>query len=241
MKLKLTESRGIQTLLVSGEVDDAAFAVLRAGITKIMRSGKNRIAMDLSSVPSITAAMAMETAKLNVLAKELAGEIVVAGANPKVRELFESVQVKPLINHRATLAEAIEGFFRPLSPKPVPVAAPAPVVAPKPAAMETPTPAPAPSATQISASKEVAELREELKLLKAKLLEKEGGGDASLKKDLAESQKHVSLLKRQVEEMVFGRRVPFDEAGHLDRTRVLEGQLEEAYEKITTLEAKAVK
>ncbi len=211
MKLKLTEMRGIQILSVSGGIDDAAFAVLKAGITKIMRSGKNRIVLELAEVSALSDTTAMELATFNKLAKELAGEVVIAAANEALRSQFLGLQFKPTVTAKASVEEALQVFG-------------------------SPGESPAAGSAEVTALRqELQALKQKL------LDGEKGGEIGKLRREHAEFQKANVLLREQIEQMLIARRTPADEPGFLEKIRGLESQLEEAFGKVEQLEAAKAK
>lgn len=104
MKLTLEKLRELTVLKVAGEISSDELNVLKAGIQKFFRDGKNKIVLDISEVPDLTTPVIREVAILNILAAELAGSVIFAGVKPnhKIKlqafskpasfKFFESVQ-----------------------------------------------------------------------------------------------------------------------------------------------------
>ncbi len=91
MKLKLTEEKGIHVLEVKEEVDLKNFQILKAGISKLLKDGRNRMILDFSDTPSIDSACLRELAELNLIARELSGEIMLASLSPFIRSNVENL------------------------------------------------------------------------------------------------------------------------------------------------------
>lgn len=86
MNLNLEQKNGAHILKVSGDIDSKGTEILRAGITKLMKSGKDKIILDLSKVGGIDEKLLAEIALLNHLATELNGKVIVAGAPKKFED-----------------------------------------------------------------------------------------------------------------------------------------------------------
>lgn len=119
MKLALSLQDGISVLSGSGEISPHDVAVLRAGLTKLLRSGRNRIVLDLPEAKSFPAELLAEVSKLDQLARELSGRIALACKKELTQSsAFQCFESKDL---------ALESFRKPAAPPaPAPAAPPAP-------------------------------------------------------------------------------------------------------------------
>ena len=86
MKLTLDKHKELAILRVSEEVSAKDLEILRAGIQKFFRDGKNKIVIDITNVKELNTPFIREIAILNILAAELAGSVVFAGVNEKFKQ-----------------------------------------------------------------------------------------------------------------------------------------------------------
>jgi hypothetical protein len=110
MKLKLENSRDINILQATGAITSENLAVLRAGIKKLFRDGKNKIVLELPDSDSIAPDVLRELAVLNLLASELAGQIVLAAISPLTRSKIESFSNPPAVRCFDSREKAIQYF-----------------------------------------------------------------------------------------------------------------------------------
>jgi anti-anti-sigma factor len=103
MLLNLQKQGNAHVLEVSGDVDAKGAAILRAGITKLMKSGKDRIIVDFSKAGSIDSTAIRKLGELVELASELMGKIVAAG-----KELKNAKQLSAAIPLLPSVKEAID-------------------------------------------------------------------------------------------------------------------------------------
>jgi len=221
MKLKLKSDRDIHILGVIGDLDAQGFAVLRAGITQLFKSGKNKIILDLSQSKVLRPEPLRELTLLNRLARELAGEILIAGAQPDVaQELQEAAGTEGVVIV-SDLASALRRF-RPLvqaaAQENEPLVAETSLGAARAAGQESPQPG--------------ARLQEEILALKNQLREKESGDLSNLRRENALLKDQNTQLKLLLERQVIERRSPPDESAYQEKIRSLESQVEEALQKL---------
>lgn len=82
MNLKLKQVGTVHVLHVQGALATTDSAVLRAGISKLMRTGKDRIVLDLSSSSPLPEEIAKEVVELHRVTTELGGRIAVVVPEP---------------------------------------------------------------------------------------------------------------------------------------------------------------
>ena len=98
MLLNLQKQGSAHILEVTGDVDAKGASILRAGITKLMKSGKDRIVIDFSKAGAIDGSAIQELGELAKLANELMGKIVAAGAGLKAaKEIGATIPLLPSI------------------------------------------------------------------------------------------------------------------------------------------------
>jgi hypothetical protein len=124
MKLKLEVVRDVNVLVAAGPIEPANFAVLKAGIRKLFKDGKNKIILELPDSSTFSPEILREIAVLNLLASELAGQIVLAGIAPMTRAKIDAFSKPPVVRSFPDRATAVE-FFHPKPDEPKPAPAPA--------------------------------------------------------------------------------------------------------------------
>jgi anti-anti-sigma regulatory factor len=113
VKLKLTHEKGVEVLSASGPIVDHESKVLRAGISKILKTGKNKIVLELPESPDLSAGVIREIAAYDVLARELSGRIVLSGVSPELKGKIESFAQPPVILCFESRAKALDFFSTP--------------------------------------------------------------------------------------------------------------------------------
>jgi hypothetical protein len=78
MKLGLGEENGVCVLTGTGEISDHDVQVLKAGLTKLFSSGKNRIVVHITQATVVPPEMSREIAKLDQVARSRGGRVVVS-------------------------------------------------------------------------------------------------------------------------------------------------------------------
>lgn len=117
MKLSLASTKGVEILSVSGSIIDHGAKVLRAGLTKILKTGKNRIVLELPSSQDLSSDAIRDIAAFDVLARELSGRIVLAGVSPALRTKIEAFAKPPVILCFDTSESAVDFFTAPPRPE----------------------------------------------------------------------------------------------------------------------------
>jgi anti-anti-sigma regulatory factor len=110
MKIALSQKEGVSILSVTGVVDMHSFTVLKAGITKLLRDGKNRIALDLSASEKLDTEVIREIAILDILARELAGRIALIVSDAAIRQTITSFSRPPIVPIVDSQAQLIQFF-----------------------------------------------------------------------------------------------------------------------------------
>jgi hypothetical protein len=214
MQLKLEVVRDINVLVASGPIEPANFAVLKAGIKKLFKDGKNKIILELPDSSQLSTDILRELAVMNLLASELAGQIVLSGIAPLTRAKIESFSKPPVVRCFADRSGAAEFFY----PKPSEVTKPNPVPAGKkfelpPEAASPPTSATTPESAQRS---------------KSDVRAKELGDLGELRKRLNDLETENRELKTQLTSLVATRRDPPDLDSWKEKVSRLEKELETA-------------
>ncbi len=140
MKLSLKAEKDVTILCVAGPVSPESFKVIKAGITKLLKEGKNKLVIELNQWSDVTNEVIQEISQLNSIAQELAGKIIISQADDGTKAKIKSFSTPhPLVTFDKT-TDALQSFVQPTAIPSVP-ATPS---APKPATPTTPaTAAPA--------------------------------------------------------------------------------------------------
>ena len=201
MKVGLASRDGISILNVSGAVDAHNFAVLKAGISKLFRDGKNRIVLNLEDAQEIEGEIIRELAILDVFARELAGKIVLVSPHEDLKASVRIFAKPPVIAILSTEAQALE-YFKHLSE-----------------ALESTDGDVLALRKELGAqTKVIAELEERLAALQPAKLEE-------LRKENAALAEKVTLLEGQVEALTRADRAPRTDAGYLEKIAALEASV----------------
>ncbi len=232
MKLKLDAIRDISVLVAEGAITPENFAILRAGIKKLFKDGKNKIILELPESGTFTPVLLRELATLNLMAAELSGSIVLAKIAPLTRAKIEAFSKPPAVRCFADREVATEFFY----PKVVEETPHPSTTTTTPAATPVVTAPPAPAPAPLDA----APVNEDnAKQFKAEIRAKEMGDLGSVRKKLSDLEAENSELKGRIAEMVVTRRDPPDLDSWKEKVTILEKQLADAIK--TAQDAAAVK
>lgn len=111
MEISLKEIYGIQVLSVAGTLSAHNVKVLNAGITKLFKSGKNKIVLNFSKLPDLETESVREIVQLNTVARELAGELVLTGLSKQLKDRVSTFAKPPILMSFDTDEQAVE-FLR---------------------------------------------------------------------------------------------------------------------------------
>lgn len=209
MKLKLEANRDVNILTASGEINAERFAVLKAGIKKLFRDGKNKIILELPESKTFPVEILREMAHLNLMAAELAGQIVLSGISLETKSKIESFSKPPSVRCTTTREEALKLFFDPAKPAP--------------ASASTSTQPPS-STTAAKPS----ESGDEKKGAKEKIRQSELNDLGALRKRISELETENKELIVSLKDAVLKRRDPPDLDAWKAKVKDLETQLESA-------------
>ncbi len=212
MQLKLESMRDISILVVQGEMTPENFAILKAGIKKLFRDGKNKIVLEFPESGSFTPTVLREIAILNLTAAELSGSIALAQIAPLTRAKIEAFSKPPVVSCFSTREEALESFYPKEEPDEKPVG---------PAVGSTPPPAPMAVDTNALDEEAAMQYRQQLK-------ERESGELGELRKRLVQLENENVELKSQISQMIVTRREPPDVEAWREKVTILERQVSEA-------------
>jgi hypothetical protein len=212
MKLKLDAIRDISVLVAEGPITPENFAILRAGIKKLFKDGKNKIILELPDSGTFTPPLLRELATLNLMAAELSGSIVLAKIAPLTRAKIESFSKPPSVRCFSDREASTEFFYPKVVDETDKTPAPTQALAPSPAV------AAAPEAVNDDKAKQ----------FKAEIRGKEMGDLGTVRKKLSDLEAENAELKGRIAEMVVTRRDPPDLDSWKEKVTILEKQLAEA-------------
>lgn len=198
MKISLEHKEGVAFLNVSGSVEAQQFQVLKAGLSKLLRDGKNRIVVNFTDAQNLGGEVIREIAILDLFARELAGRIIIVSSSAELKESVLSFSKPPVIPFLSTPEQAQE-YFKKLKPD-----------------EEEGGESVAELKKQLEAkNKEIEALQAQIKLLDPKELQK-----ARLEKSDALAK--VKLLEEQVESLFNEKGKPVDAEGFMEKITSLE-------------------
>lgn len=210
MKLTLGQQDGIAVLEVKGAVDSHNFQVLKAGLSKLLRDGRNRIVLNLEECENLDADVMREIAILDVFARELAGKIVISSSNEKLKENVLNFSKPPVIPFLATVAQAID-FFQKQQPDAEDVV------------------------EDVAELKKMIEAKDkEIEALKAKVQLLDPSELKRVRADKAEAEARATMLEEQLEALLAQRKAPIDATGFVAKIEALE----ETVKKLTAAQPK---
>lgn len=110
MKLKLSSQDGISILTGDGALSERDLKVLKAGLTHLFKTGKNRIILHFAQADQIPPLVLREISQYDLLARELSGRIILSGVSSKLKEQIQRFAQPPVIECFETLVEALAYF-----------------------------------------------------------------------------------------------------------------------------------
>ncbi len=199
MKLALRQEDGCSVLQIQGDIDIHNFAVLKAGLSKLLQNGKNRIVLHMQHSGDLSAEVIRELAILDVFARELSGKLVIASDSPDLKVKVLGFAKPPIVGILPSVAKAVE-YLKDLN---------------APSNEESGESVPELKAQLFAKTKEVAALEAQLKQVDASEVRNLRGENAELKGK-------VALLEGQVGELSAKRRQPADAEGFLEKLEAME-------------------
>lgn len=200
MKISLRQEDTASILEIQGSIDVHNFAVLKAGLSKLLQNGKNRIVLHLLDPAGLSSEVLRELAILDVFARELSGKLVLASDSMDLKQKVETFAKPPVVAFLPSVAKAVE-YLKDLD------------------ALEGD-----------EGGENLAEVQKELETyksqaasLEARLKLADSGAADKLRAENAELKDKVKLLEGQVGEILGGERAqPIDAKGYLEKIQALE-------------------
>ncbi len=233
MKIALRVEQGVAVLAVSGPVSTENFKVLKAGITKLLKDGKNKVILELHEWNDFTTEIIRDLAQLNLIAQELSGKIVLSQVDPTTKTKVTTFATPQVLETYEKTSDAVVAFIPPKKeeipttpPPATPAAAPKTTPAPTPVpTAPAPTPATAPATAPAAKS---ADVKNEVDQLKAELKKLETTGLSELRKENDKLKAENVKLHEEFRKMFMERKLPANEKAFAERIAALETQLKEA-------------
>jgi len=220
MKLTLAREQSVEILTATGAIASRDAQILKVGIGKFIRDGRNQIAIEVTE-GGLPTEVTRELVAIDLLARELSGRVVVVSASEEVKRDIENFARPATLEVFDTRAGAL-AFFEsinaaPLSPIPVPTEEAAPFVATPDVVAEDPA----------------------AKQLKGEIRQRELKDVGDFRKLIAKLEDENKALLAQLQTLVVERRAPPDEQAYRDRVRDLEDKLERLMEEVGKEKEKA--
>lgn len=200
MKLSLRQEENVSILDIDGNIDSHNFTVLKAGLSKLMQNGKNRIVVHIQSNEDLANDVIRELAILDVFARELSGKIVLVSGNTDLKQKVQTFAKPPVVAILTTVPLAV-AYLKDLGAGE--------------GDEEGGTPA------QLQAA--LDEKTKQVEALEARLKLVDPGAVQSLRKENAMLTDKVKLLETQIGELLGGgRKQPADAEGFVEKFEALE-------------------
>lgn len=207
MKVALSLQDGVNVLRVDGPVDIRNLSVLKAGITKLFRDGKNQILLQLEGTGKIESDVIRELAVLDLFARELSGRLAVLCVDEELKKSIASFAKPPVVSIFSDLPSALAHFKDAAS-----------------AAEEDEDPKELKSKLA-ARDKEIEALKGQIKLL-------DPGEVQKLRAVNVELQGHIKELEEKIARMLKERRVPADADAYMAKLAEFEAAIKDLTGKI---------
>ena len=110
MDIKITQSRKVTVLSLTGDLDTASAPKLRETLEELLGQGKARLVLDLFSVAYIDSAGLGELVRAMKRARESAGDLRVCALRGDVLKVFEMTRLTEGIGVYPTRKEAVASW-----------------------------------------------------------------------------------------------------------------------------------
>ena len=216
MKLTLSKDRNVDILNAAGAIEERDVKILKVGITKLIKDGKNQVAIEISE-PRVPTDLLRDLVELDLLARELSGRVVIIALSAELKTQVETYSNPPTLGVFSDRDSACAHFeslnAAPLAPIPTTTAEGLDLaaVAGDVSAAVTPT--------------NPAQAAEEQKKYKEDIRKRELTDIGDLRKTIARLEEENKALLTQMETLVADRRAPPNEAAYIERVRDLEDKL----------------
>jgi len=197
MKLNLRHEDSVAILEVSGAVDSHNLNVLKAGITKLLQDGKNRIVLYMLDATELQGDVIRDLAIIDVYARELAGKIILVSPSKELKESVKLFAKPPVVPILSSLEQALD-FFKKAGPQ-------------------------GEDEEESGELKVQLEAKiKEIQSLEARLKRLDPSEIQNLRALNAQLKTKVTFLEEQIEQVLKERRNPSDAEGFLEKITALE-------------------
>jgi len=124
VKIALAAEKNVQILSVSEGITEHDIQVLRAGLVKIFKTGKNKIILEVPNLDVLPGPVIRELSSFDIMARELSGRLVIAGVSSVLKTKIEVFAKPPIILTFENREKALEFLNAPPKPEVAPTAAP---------------------------------------------------------------------------------------------------------------------
>jgi anti-anti-sigma factor len=110
VEIKTSETNGISTVELLGNLDTASARLVEAELTKLLDADANRLLLNFTAVPFIASSGLRVLLKVGQALKARGGKLHICCINDTVREVFEISGFDRILNVFASEQDALEGF-----------------------------------------------------------------------------------------------------------------------------------
>jgi anti-anti-sigma regulatory factor len=199
MKIAIRQEDSCSILDITGTIDTHSFLVLKAGLTKLMQNGKNRIVLHIKDAERLPNDVIRELAILDVYARELSGKLVLASDSADLKTKVTTFAKPPIVAILPSVAKAVE-YLRDLD--------------------QLEGDEGGENLAEVQKALEAKTL--EVAALQAQLKQANAGEVQKLRVENGALADKVKLLESQVAEFLGKRRQPTDAEGFLEKFNALE-------------------
>ena len=206
MKLKLSQRKDVAILDVEGDLSIDQVPALRAGIAQFLKSGKNKIVLNLGQAKKLPIEALREILQLQILANELKGSIAIAGKGELVKQAVESFKSPEPIRYYSTAEAAVQSLTTPTFRE---------ANHPEKAADDYPS--------------RLKSLEQENKILSSQIKRQDLKKLTQLQGENTQLKAELRKLREQVRKLIEERKKPFENAGYETKIRQLEAALDQCF------------
>ena len=110
MDVKVTESRQVTVVAVTGDLDTASARQMKRALEDLLDQGKSRLVVDLGGVGYIDSAGLGELVRAMKRARETTGDVRVCALRGNVQRIFELTRLNEGMAVYPTLREAVASW-----------------------------------------------------------------------------------------------------------------------------------
>jgi len=110
MELKTSETNGVSTVDLVGNLDTVSAGLVEAELTKLLDADASRLLLNFTAVPFIASSGLRVLLKVGQALKVRGGQLHICSINDTVREVFEISGFDRIFNVFASKEDALGGF-----------------------------------------------------------------------------------------------------------------------------------